>query len=383
MCERKRKASKTPTQKLQPSEKPAKRHAAQYTRLQKRPCLTKGLCNPRPPPGQALTAQNVLKGADDDPAVHGGGDRAAATAQQQLAPEIDAAARGTHTAMRDQERQPTTRSVDRGPSSEEGGGDSSQSPSQTEGSLRPSELTSPLSKQVVKWYEELTKVHKQTCTSKTNCCARIRPLHITCKEVTSKRLCSCPQYQCLQAVEAELLLHSLYYGFPVLPEGTVPTDYPKARTANYPCPERARTALSTAVDEEIRLGILRVVGTEPHQLTALTYKDEKGGKVRPIRDYSAPHDGTAVNAHWPSRHFKMMGLQDAYTLMTPLCYMAKVDIKSAFRTVSVRPDQQDVLSFDWPDADSHRSRFLRDTRLPFGWTGSPKPSAGLQQQFDP
>ena len=90
------------------------------------------------------------------------------------------------------------------------------------------------------------------------------------------------------------------------------------------------------MEEEIRLGTLKVVGEEPHQLTALTYKDEKGGKVRPIRDYSsAPHDGTSVNAHWPSRHFKMMGLHDAYALMTPYCYMAKVDIKSAFRTVSV------------------------------------------------
>lgn len=367
----KRKSPNQARLNLPPSEQPARRHAAQYTSLRKRHCLTGGSRTPERPPGQGRQAQHVPKNADDDGAGLGEEARAVAPAQQLLAPDVDAAARGTHAAMR-QHMPPATRSADRGPP-EVGGENISPTPLQTEGVLRPSELTSPLSKRIVTWYEELTKVHKQTCTSKTNCCVGIRALEITCKEATSTRLCFCSQHQCLQAVEAELLLHSLYYGFPVLPEGTVPTNYPKAKTANYPCPERARMALSTAVEEEIRLGILRVVGEEPHQLTALTFKDEKGGKVRPIRDYSAPHDGTSVNAQWPSRHFKMMGLQDAYTLMTPHCYMAKVDIKSAFRTVSVRPDQQDVLSFDWPDAtDPHRSRFLRDTRLPFGWAGSPE-----------
>ena len=105
--------------------------------------------------------------------------------------------------------------------------------------------------------------------------------------------------ECLQAaVEAELLLHSLYYGFHVLPEGKVPEDFPEAKTPNYPCPERARQALSEGAEAEIRAGILRVVGEEPRHLTALTFNNEaKGSKVRPIRDYSAPHDGTSVNAH--------------------------------------------------------------------------------------
>ena len=238
----------------------------------------------------------------------------------------------------------------------------------------PSKCSSPLSQRIERWHEELTIVHKHTCSNDTNHrCNGVRPLSIICAQESSHILSPCENYRCLQAVEAELLLHDLYYGSPVLPTGTIPTDYPKMRTPNYPCPARARDALTTSVDEEIRLGILRVLGEEPHQLTPLTYKDEANGtKVRPIRDYSAPHDGTSANAHWPTRHFRMMGLTDAYALMMPYCYMAKVDIKGAFRTVSVRPDQQDVLSFQWPEKGSTQPRYLGDTRLPFGWAGSPE-----------
>jgi hypothetical protein len=246
-------------------------------------------------------------------------------------------------------------------------------PQPTPGGLRPSKCSSPLSNKIELWHTKLTLVHTHTCSiDPQHCCFGIRPLTTICAAESSDSLTHTAHRQCLQAVEAELLLHSLYYGFPVLPKGTIPSDYPKAHTSNYPCPERAKAALTTSVEEEIRLGILRVLGDEPHQLTPLTYKDEAGGKVRPIRDYSAPHDGTSVNAHWPSRHFRMMGLHDAYALMRPHCYMAKVDIKGAFRTVSVRPDQQDVLSFNWPTAGSTRPRYIGDTRLPFGWTGSPE-----------
>jgi len=67
-----------------------------------------------------------------------------------------------------------------------------------------------------------------------------------------------------------------------------------------------------------------------------------------------------------------MGLHDAYTLRTPFCHMAKVDIKRAFRTASVRTHQQDALSFEWAEKDSTQPRYIGDTRLPFGWAGSPE-----------
>ena len=358
-------------QNTQPAVKQLKRHAAQYCKQAKIRRLTAGSPAALAPlPGEGLPVLVADQGREQGAVA-----AAAAAAAQQHATVRERVTEGTSETKQHAEGLPTPRSEDQKPP-EGGGGTKSHLDKLLQtaaGELRPSELSSPLSKRIVTWYEELAKVHEHTCTNKSkNCCAGVRPLTILCKEDKSTRLGACAQYQCLQAVEAELLLHSLYYGFPVLPEGTVPKDYPKAKTPNYPCPERQRKALSTAVEEEIRLGILKVVGDEPHQLTALTYKDEKGGKVRPIRDYSAPHDGTSVNAHWPSRHFKMMGLHDAYPLMTPHCYMAKVDIKSAFRTVSVRPDQQDVLSINWDQNDPHRSRYIRDTRLPFGWAGSPE-----------
>jgi hypothetical protein len=67
----------------------------------------------------------------------------------------------------------------------------------------------------------------------------------------------------------------------------------------------------------------------------------------------------------------MMGLDDAYAAMTPKCFMAKVDIQSAFRAVSVQPDHWDLLAFTWPD-ETGKACFYGDKRFPFGLSRTPE-----------
>ena len=185
---------------------------------------------------------------------------------------------------------------------------------------------------------------------------------------------------CLPAIEAESLLHNIHYGFPVLPEGVNPDDVPVFAVPNYPCPPAIAAAIRKGIDTELAEGILYELPSPPRQCTPLTYKEEAEGKIRTIRDYSAPHDGrTSVNDQRPAAHFRMMGMQDAYACMTPRCFMAKVDIKAAFRTVAVRPAHQQVLAFAWPDPVSGQPLYYADRRLPFGWRGSPEAFCRLSQ----
>ena len=65
-------------------------------------------------------------------------------------------------------------------------------------------------------------------------------------------------------------------------------------------------------------------------------------------------------------HFKMDSLRDALDLVFPGCYFAKVDLKHAYYSVPIRPEDRDWLRFRWHGLD------LRFTCLPQGYTASPR-----------
>ena len=151
--------------------------------------------------------------------------------------------------------------------------------------LPPPPCPSRLASCIARWETELIAAHKFVC--KTKGCTGLRPL--------SSIVATCPftlppTSACLQAVEVELLLHNIYYGFPVLPEGVSLREPPEFTVPNYPMPAHAAKAVWENIESELSQGILRELQEPPRQCTPLTYKEETTGKIRPIRDYSAPHD---------------------------------------------------------------------------------------------
>jgi len=129
-------------------------------------------------------------------------------------------------------------------------------------------------------------------------------------------------------------------------------------------------AISATINDELAAGIIREINHRPRHVSALHGKVEKD-KIRPLRDYKAPL-GASVNSNSHTRRFTMMSMDDALACMTPHCFMSKVDIKAAFRTVGVRQQDQEFLAFAWPDDRGGKLRYYADNRLPFGWTGSPE-----------
>ena len=52
-----------------------------------------------------------------------------------------------------------------------------------------------------------------------------------------------------------------------------------------------------------------------------------------------------LNKNMPYIHFKMKTIKSILTLVTPNCYMAKVDIKDAYYSVSILPEHQKYENF--------------------------------------
>ena len=96
---------------------------------------------------------------------------------------------------------------------------------------------------------------------------------------------------------------------------------------------------------------------------------KKDGSIRIILDLSSPH-GSSVNDGIPPEFFsvKYSSFDDAVHLVRslgPNCFMAKIDIKHAFRICPVHPDDWPLLGFKW------RGKYFFDVRLPFGSRSSP------------
>ena len=93
------------------------------------------------------------------------------------------------------------------------------------------------------------------------------------------------------------------------------------------------------------------------------------GSVRLILDLSSPR-GHSVNEGISPEEFtcKYSKFDDAVDIVVRLgagCFLAKVDIRHAFRLCPVRPEQWYLLCYRWCD------QYYVDTRLPFGSRSSP------------
>jgi hypothetical protein len=84
-----------------------------------------------------------------------------------------------------------------------------------------------------------------------------------------------------------------------------------------------------------------------------------------VTDFSKSK-GASINDHArPTTPFNMMGLKEVYAAMTPGCWMAKIDIQSDFRAVSVQPNHWDLTR-------DGVLCYYGDKRFPFGLSRTPE-----------
>ena len=89
------------------------------------------------------------------------------------------------------------------------------------------------------------------------------------------------------------------------------------------------------------------------------------GEVRIIHDGSRPL-GEAMNNYSELYSVKYQTLQDAYTISKPNMYLAKVDLKAAYRSVAIHPQDYALTGIKWKFSGEDKESYLIDKRLPFG-----------------
>lgn len=145
-----------------------------------------------------------------------------------------------------------------------------------------------------------------------------------------------------------------------LPSGIVGKNHPSA-SPNNPLYEKAHLQILN----EIERGNYVFAEKTPRIISPLAVIPKPDGGVRIIHDCSRP-EGSAVNSFVGEiEKQRFQTLDEASKLVTPNCYMAKVDLKTAYRSVNLSSQSQEVTGLKWTFPDGTEYTFY-DTKLPFG-----------------
>ena len=154
----------------------------------------------------------------------------------------------------------------------------------------------------------------------------------------------------------------------------VDTPVPEYDCTNYNsilC-EEARQVMNKNVLVELAEGRISVAREKPTCVHALGAVPKQGGGFRTITDCSRP-EGLAVNNYSPSLAptFKFKQLNYITDRLHAGAYMSVIDIKSAYRAVSVNPKHWEYQGFRWKKSEEGESVLYTDHRMCFGHRTAP------------
>ena len=122
--------------------------------------------------------------------------------------------------------------------------------------------------------------------------------------------------------------------------------------------------------EEIIHGNYIVTNEKPIIVSAIgAIPKPNSNEVRLIHDCSRPV-GSSVNDFASSDPLKYQNLDEAVKMSSPNCFYAKLDLKSAYRSVNIHPDDYKLTGLKWCFNESE-TKYMYDTKLPFGARKSP------------
>jgi hypothetical protein len=127
------------------------------------------------------------------------------------------------------------------------------------------------------------------------------------------------------------------------------------------------------VEKELRSQIVQgnyIVATEKPAIVsplAAIPKDDGSGDIRLIHDGSRP-SGQVMNDYADLHSERFQTIQDACDLAKPGYWCAKLDLKSAYRSVPIHCNDYRVTGLQWHFAGEKNPTYLFDARLPFGAT---------------
>lgn len=144
-------------------------------------------------------------------------------------------------------------------------------------------------------------------------------------------------------------------------------DVPSYKCFNYSSALQgeAYKAIDKLILKEIEEGKYILSETKPHNVHAMGAVPKADLSYRPITDCKRPLF-SSVNNYMNTTHqaFSFSTVDDVSDMIVPQCYMATVDISSAYRSITINPKDWDRQGISWVVNDE--KRYYKDTRLCFG-----------------
>ena len=131
-----------------------------------------------------------------------------------------------------------------------------------------------------------------------------------------------------------------------------------------------KSKLDRIIDSELSEGYLKIVNKKPDCIHSIGAVPKPDGGVRPIIDCSRP-DRKSVNNYCSGieETFTFKSVENVLALLQPKDFMAVIDIKSAYRAVSIHPDNKKYMGLRWEI--QNKEVFIEDSRLCFGLSLGP------------
>ena len=133
----------------------------------------------------------------------------------------------------------------------------------------------------------------------------------------------------------------------------------------------AKDKVEEMILEEIEAGNYVLSDCKPVIVSALgAVPKPDSDDLRVIHDCSMP-PGRGVNTYIEIEKQSFQTLDDAAKLIGRHFYIAKVDLRRAYRSVPVHPSNYKALGLKWQFKGHKQFSYLVDTRLPFGASSAP------------
>ena len=128
----------------------------------------------------------------------------------------------------------------------------------------------------------------------------------------------------------------------------------------------SKDKVESSILEEIEAGNYAITTHKPTIISALgAVPKPDSDELRLIHDCSMP-PSLGVNNYIAIEKQTFQTLDDAVKLIDKDSFIAKVDLRRAYRSVPVHPSNHDALGLKWKFQGDKHFIYLVDTRLPFG-----------------
>ena len=144
--------------------------------------------------------------------------------------------------------------------------------------------------------------------------------------------------------DRDYLMHGINSGFSII-NSDKPADF--IETDNYKSATSSHQQVEQQILQEIKEGRYLVVEEKPQVISALGAIPKPDGNIRLIHDCSRPA-GQSINDYAKiTSDIKYQTVSDAAKEISMDCYLSKIDLKNAYRSISIQEDHYKYSGLKW------------------------------------